>query len=175
MDTVSCHYSSFRLQPHKSSALAASERILVAMDANDHDTRPDRPFTDFGQFGSGKLDLRVFLQDEYWVDKDGTGHLITSMSDDYRSNVIRMLLIEAEVLHMEILILITGMIAGAIVNRDADGMESLKRNEIPLLQTESSYDFIENTPLMKRLRELSPNGPALGDLLLHEIQRTDDE
>ena len=97
------------------------------------------------------------------------------MSDDYRSNVIRMLLIQAEVLHMEILILITGMIAGAILNRDADGMESLKRNEIPLLQIESSYDFIENTPLMKRLRELSPNGPTLGDLLLHEIQRTDDE
>ena len=120
-------YSSFRLQPHKSSALAASERILVAMDANDHDTRPDRPFTDFGQFGSGKLDLRVFLQDEYWVDKDGTGHLITSMSDEYRSNVIRMLLINAAPLQMKILNLISGMINGAIGNRDASAMESLLR------------------------------------------------
>ena len=154
--------------------LAASERILVAMDANDHDAKPDRPFMDFGQFGPGKLDLHVFLQGEYWVDKDGTGHLITSMSDDYRSNVIGMLLIQAEVLHMEILILITGMIAGAILNRDADGMESLKRNEIPLLHIEDSYDFIESTPLMKRLRELVPNGPTLGDLLLQEIHRMDD-
>ena len=111
-------YSSFRLQPHKSSALATSERILVAMDANDHDARPDRPFMDFGQFALGKLDLRVFLQDEYWVDKDGTGHLISSMSDEYRSNVIRMLLIHTAPLHMKILNLIRGKIHESIVNRD---------------------------------------------------------
>ena len=95
------------------------------MDANDHDARPDRPFTDFGQFGPGKLDLRVFLQGECWVDKDGTGHLISSMSDEYRLNVTRMLLIHAAPLHMKILNLISGMIHEAIANRDAGGRKWL--------------------------------------------------
>jgi hypothetical protein len=58
------------------------------------------------------------------------------------------------------------MIHDAIINRDAGVMESLQRNEIPLLHIEASFDFIENTPLLKRLRELAPNGPTLGDLLL---------
>jgi hypothetical protein len=145
------------------------------METNENKRLPDGPFTDFGQFGPGRLDLRVFLQSEYWVDKEGTGHLLTSMSDDYRSNVIRMLLIDAAGLHIKILYLIIGMIHEAIVNRDASIMESLLQNEIPLLRIEGSYDFIENTPLMKRLRELLPNGPTLGDLLLQEIQRMDGE
>jgi hypothetical protein len=145
------------------------------MDTNDNEHLPDGPFTDFGQYGPGKLDLRVFLQTEYWVDIQGTGHLITSMSDEYRSNVIRMLLCNAEAFHMEILLLITGMIHEAVVNRGASVMESLLQNEIPLLLIEDSFDFIENTPLVKRLRELVPNGPTLGDLLVEEILKLEDE
>jgi hypothetical protein len=141
------------------------------MDTNKDKHLSDGPFTDFGQFGPGKLDLRVFLQSEYWVDNEGTGHLITSMSNDYRSNVIRMLLNDAGVLHLKILYLIIGMIYEAIINQDAEAMESLLHNEIPLLHIEASYDFIENTPLMNRLRELEPNGPTLGDLLIQEVQK----
>jgi hypothetical protein len=141
------------------------------MENNDDKDLSDGPFTDFGQFGPGKLDLRVFLQSEYWVDNEGTGHLITSMSNDYRSNVIRMLLNDAGVLHLKILYLIIGMIYEATLDRDASVMESLLRNEIPLLHFDDSYDFIENTPLMKRLRELVPNGPTLGDLLIQEVQK----
>ena len=63
-------FSSFRLQPHKSSALAANERTLVAIGSNSQVPLPGGPFTDFGQFGSGKMDLRFFLQSEKWVDGD---------------------------------------------------------------------------------------------------------
>jgi hypothetical protein len=145
----------------------------MTTDENEH--LPHGPFTDFGQYGPGSLDLRVFLQSEYWVDIEGTGHLLTSMSDDYRSNVIRMLLVDAPGLHLKILYLIIGMIYEAILGQDAGVMESLLQNEIPLLQIESHYDFIESTPLMKRLRELVPYGPTLGDLLLQELQGTEDD
>jgi len=159
----------------KSIALETSKRTLCAMDTNENNRLPDGPFTDFGQFGPGKIDLRVFLQSDYWVDIHGTGHLITSMSGAYRSKVVQMLLIKATALHMKILFLITGMIYEATLDRDAGVMESLQRNEIPLLYIEASYDFIENTLLMKRLRELVPNGPTLGDLLLQEIQKGETE
>jgi hypothetical protein len=145
------------------------------MDTDENNRLPDGPFTDFGQFGPGKIDLRVFFQTDFWVDIRGTGHLITSMSDEYRSNVIRMLLCNAEAFHMEILLLITGMIHEAVVNRGASVMESLLQNEIPLLLIEDSFDFIENTPLVKGLRELVPNGPTLGDLLIQEIQELENE
>jgi hypothetical protein len=175
---LSLHFKNCKnspLETSKSSAVTPSGCTLCAMTTDENEHLPHGPFTDFGQYGPGSLDLRVFLQSEYWVDIEGTGHLLTSMSDDYRSNVIRMLLIDAEVLQIKILYLIIGMIHEAIVNRDADGMESLLQNEIPLLHIEASYDFIENTPLMKRLRELLPNGPTLGDLLLQEIQKIDND
>jgi hypothetical protein len=163
------------LETSKSSAATPSGRILCAMPTDENEDPPHGPFTDFGQYGPGRLDIRVLLQSEYWVDIEGTGQLLTSMSDDYQSNVIRMLLIDAAGLHIKILYLIIVMIHEAIVNRDADGMESLLQNEIPLLQIESHYDFIESTPVMKRFRELVPDGPTLGDLLLQEIQKIENE
>jgi hypothetical protein len=143
------------------------------MPSHHDEPSPDRPFKDFGQFGPGSLDLRVFLQSEYWVDNEGAGHLLTSMSNDYRSNVMRMLLENSARLHMKIFDLIIVIIQKAIVDRDLQALESLLQNEIPLLYVDSPFDFIENTPLMKRLRELVPNGPTLGDVLLQEIQWTD--
>jgi hypothetical protein len=49
------------------------------------------PFTNFGQFGYGKMDNRVFEQDVYWVDIKGEPHMIEEMSSDYRINVIMFL------------------------------------------------------------------------------------
>ena len=49
------------------------------------------PFTAFGQFGEDSLDLRVFDQGTYWVDRTGTAHLLSQMSDAYIVNVINFL------------------------------------------------------------------------------------
>jgi hypothetical protein len=46
------------------------------------------PFTAFGQFGLDSLDLRVFDQDIYWVDRFGAPHLLAEMSNEYVGNVI---------------------------------------------------------------------------------------
>jgi hypothetical protein len=156
-------------------APAASEGTFPAMDTNDYEPVPVGPFTDFGQFGEGRIDLRVFLQSEYWVDEEGTGHTLTAMSDKYRGNVIRVLLISAEKLHIKILYLIVKMIREATLARDTDQFETLLRTGVPLMHLKDPYEFMENTLLMKRLRELTPDAPELGDLLLQELQRTDGE
>lgn len=49
------------------------------------------PFTAFGHFGEDMLDLRVFDQDTYWVDRLGAPHLLAEMSRDYLQNVITFL------------------------------------------------------------------------------------
>lgn len=48
----------------------------------------ERPFTAFGQFGEGSLDLRVFDQEVQWVDIRGIPHLLQEMSREYVANVI---------------------------------------------------------------------------------------
>jgi len=49
------------------------------------------PVTAFGQFGEGALDLRVFDQDIYWVDRLGVSHPLKEMSQEYIANVIAFL------------------------------------------------------------------------------------
>ena len=49
------------------------------------------PFTAFGHLGDDKLDLRVFDQDVYWVDRLGVGHRLEVMSREYVQNVVTFL------------------------------------------------------------------------------------
>lgn len=48
----------------------------------------EKPFTDFGQWGENHLDLRVFDQDTWWVDRHGVGHRLVEMTTEYRVNVL---------------------------------------------------------------------------------------
>lgn len=55
----------------------------------DRDLWPgETPFTDWGQFGIDGLDLRVFDQDDWWVNRLGQPHLLVEMSKEYIGNVI---------------------------------------------------------------------------------------
>jgi hypothetical protein len=65
----------------------------------EHDDRPLGPFSEYGQFGPGKLDLRVFDQGEVWVDRAGVAHRIETMSAEYVANVRWMLLSRSEEFH----------------------------------------------------------------------------
>lgn len=49
------------------------------------------PFTAFGQYGEDMLDLRVFDQQIWWVDRTGAPHLVEDMSEEYIANVIAFL------------------------------------------------------------------------------------
>lgn len=70
----------------------------------------EHPFTCFGQFEDGMIDLRVFDQEPstaaecdgiYWVDRSGAPHLVSDMSEDYVRNVIAFLTEHCEVFYLE--------------------------------------------------------------------------
>lgn len=145
------------------------------MDTNDHEAMPPGPFTDFGQFGPGRIELSVFLQSEFWVDDEGTGHALTDMSDEYRQSVVRALLVNAERLHIKILNLIMKEIRKATAARDTELFGVLLETAVPLMHLKDPYEFMESTVLMTRLRELTPDAPQLGDLLLQELRKVDGE
>lgn len=112
----------------------------------------ETPFTNFGQFGTDMLDLRVFDQDVWWVDRLGEPHLIEDMCDDYLANVIAHLEESVVSFYYGSLQRSLGQMIGDVllgrVNADlvasaagAPGMEELTPTE-----------WLEGTPLMRRLR-----------------------
>ena len=118
----------------------------------------ETPFTNFGQFGIDMLDLRVFDQDVWCVDRLGHPHLIDEMPDDYIANVIGHLEENVVSFYYGPLQRSLGQMVGDMllgrVNADllasaagAPGMEEL-----------TPTDWLEGTPLMRRLRQLEAPG-----------------
>jgi len=112
------------------------------------------PFTNFGQFGYGKMDNRVFQQDEYWVDIAGNPHKLEQMPSEYRLNVI-MFLRENEKYFFGQTILRT---ASEVV---CDALEGNTNAELMLLGlgVDTIFDldadeWLNSTPLMRKLCEL---------------------
>ena len=60
-------------------------------------------FTNWGQFGPGALDLRVFDQGEYWVDRSGQPHRILEMADAEARNILEFLRRHANHFYVECL------------------------------------------------------------------------
>ena len=112
------------------------------------------PFTAFGQFGEGKMDNRVFEQDIYWVNVKGEAFLLEEMSSDYRCNVINFLLENCEYFHGWAA-LRSGIDALAAALRGEVHAEILTRElGLPTLDELDPHDWLESTPLMRRLRAL---------------------
>jgi len=57
----------------------------------------ETPFTDFGHGGHGAMDIRVFLQDVYWVNVEGKAFRLDEMSTDYLNSVLAVLFEYAEI------------------------------------------------------------------------------
>jgi hypothetical protein len=56
----------------------------------------ETPFTDFGKNEYGVLDIRVFMQNVYWVNISGKPFFVSDMEDDYLNNVLVLLFENAE-------------------------------------------------------------------------------
>lgn len=109
------------------------------------------PFTAFGQFGYGAMDLRVLDQQQYWVDVHGRSHLLTQMSSDYLGNVIAHLHDNANSLHLAVVRRWAAQaLTEATDSRRPDGQHARKGQ--PPYQL-SSTDWLETTPLVLALRE----------------------
>ncbi|TRW45593.1 hypothetical protein [Georgenia yuyongxinii] len=121
---------------------------------NDHDLDADGelPFEAYGQFGPGRMDLRVFDLDQVWVDIVGVPHALHEMSLEQRSNVTAHVLQYAD--HYR-----------AAVARDAfteavvaliDGTRAPHVPDLPA----DPREWVESTPLMRRLRAMTPGWEA---------------
>jgi len=120
----------------------------------------EKPFTAFGQWGAGRMDKRVFSQDVWWVDVHGRPHRLEDMSTDYRRNVLAFLLGSAEQRWI-------GEVMREAVT--AAGEADLGRVSwavlapglgVPRVSEIDPVVWLESTPLMRRLRVLTPEGPA---------------
>ena len=111
-----------------------------------------RPFTAFGQFGVDMLDLRVFEQDIYWVDRSGRAHLVAEMSPVYVFNVVAFLERHVDGFHRDCvwrwaLATLGDVMLGSV---PAAALE-LELGQ-PWIVDLSPEEWLEATPLMRALR-----------------------
>lgn len=120
-----------------------------------------RPFTDFGQYGYGHLDKRVLGQDVYWINIAGVPFFLVDMSPQYRRNVIGFLRTCAEQWWIEELCWDYLDALYQATMREPDDTIRAPLDHAALLEELGPQGWIEATPLMQRLRKLTPeaDGP----------------
>lgn len=129
-----------------------TEELLPSPVPSDSRLLPgELPFTAFGQFGVGKLDIRVFDQDSWWVDRLGRAHELRQMSDEYRANVLNFLYCFAEDYHH-------ATIVRAALQAEADtarGLEPLASLDAARINAQTPVQWLESTVLVRGLRALA--------------------
>lgn len=115
----------------------------------------EKPFTAFGQFGPDTLDLRVFDQDRFWVDRHGTAHLLDAMPDDYRRNVIVFLVERTDRFWVDACLRAAIQAAGDALLGRVSGEILVAAAGGPAVADLAPSDWLESTPLMRRLRQLT--------------------
>ncbi|WP_160010049.1 hypothetical protein [Nocardioides sp. AX2bis] len=111
------------------------------------------PFTAFGQLGVDRLDLRVFDQDQWWVDRTGTPHLLQDMSVEYLGNVIEFLLEHRDGFYADTIRRWFVQSLGDQLLFDEPGGELLAAVAGgPDWDEVAPEEWLESTPLMRKLR-----------------------
>jgi hypothetical protein len=108
------------------------------------------PFTAFGQYGEGNLDVRVFDQDIYWVNIEGEPFYISEMSPEYISNVITFLLESLEAYYLGYM---TYAFSFASLTPYKDSLRSMFQED-NITETKSKTEWLVSTILVKKLMEL---------------------
>lgn len=119
-------------------------------DEEDGDSFEPGPFTAFGQFGPDSLDLRVFDQSTWWVNRDGLAFRITTeMSTEYLANVIAFLEEHRRYYHR-----MTMRRAALTLLEDVafDRPVKLPAALVAAIATDDSTAWLEGTALMQVLR-----------------------
>lgn len=120
----------------------------------------EKPFTDFGQYGFDVLDLRVFQQNIWWVNVNGTPFLIKEMSPEYLSNVLSYLVERVDGYYVGtmkyyaicLLGVKLGAKAGFSMPNNVEEFEVLLKAEIKNIKGQTPLEWLESTPLWVALK-----------------------
>jgi len=119
--------------------------------------KPNEPrFIDFGHGGKGNLDLRVFLQDVYWVDTKGEPFLLEDMTEEYLTNVLNILFANAEYHYRDMAIwyaIELRSIGEGYINPDWEYVEKVKNIAASLI-LETPHEWLRETDLVKKILAL---------------------
>lgn len=119
---------------------------------SDADLGPEElPFTAWGQFNEGAIDLRVFDQGIWWVDVQQRPHRLTEMSPQYLTNVITHLHEHAEHFHHgQCRRRLTEIICDALTGRPNVDLIA-EAAGAPALSDLTPTTWLHSTPLMRAL------------------------
>lgn len=109
------------------------------------------PFTAFGQFGPDALDLRVFDQGVYWVNRYGVAVRVEDMCGTYRSNVIAMLTGRASEFYLSMIMRERFQSAGDSLLGRTNGARLSEELGIGSLEDVEPSVWLASTPLMRAL------------------------
>ena len=112
------------------------------------------PFTDFGQFGYGRIDKRVLEQDIYWVDIAGTPMFLVDMPADYLKKVMAYL--EGKATGSAELAWLTAVVVLLATSEAPQGLIRKLTDHLAELLRTGADEWMRTTPLWRRLRELAP-------------------
>lgn len=115
----------------------------------------EKPFTAFGHLGDDKLDLRVFEQDIYWVDRFGRPHVLTEMPEDYRQNVIAFLHDHVHGFHAGALLRSLALLVSDLMLHRPNGDLLAQSVGGAAVHEMNPEEWLEATPLMRRLKALT--------------------
>lgn len=111
------------------------------------------PFTAWGQHEAGVLDLRVFDQGQWWVNRQQTPHLVTDMSVEYVEGVIGMLEANAEYFYfMTVRRDLVQRLGDTMLGRISTDTVGECAGVTPLLDL-TPHAWLEGSPLMRALRK----------------------
>ena len=117
------------------------------------------PFTAFGQWGPGNMDNRVFDQDTYWVNSDGEAFLLPDMDQVYRCNVIGFLHDHVDYFHLHAALRELAEATSSVLNGYIPGSVLASTLGAPSIASMTPQQWLESTPLMRKLRHLTPDSP----------------
>jgi hypothetical protein len=111
------------------------------------------PFTAFGQFGVGSLDIRVFEQDKYWVDVQGTPFLLDEMDREYLLNVMGFLFVKADYYYVATVrkVALEILEAGMRGNLNADAPAAKAARS---MAAQEPVQWLNSTRLLQKLHRL---------------------
>lgn len=116
------------------------------------------PFTAWGQWAYGRLDLRVFDQDVWWVDIGQRPHRLTEMPWSYITNVVAFLARDAEYFFHETMRRGVLQIWGDLLLGRVPTDLVVHSLGAPALTDLTPSQWLEATPLMRALRARAVQG-----------------